>query len=141
MSPLAQDSPPLTAGEAELLISTGSFVLVAAGLLAIGVARLTATGRLGVNGWAGIRTKATRHSEAAWLAGHQAAEKWLMLVGVIMIVSAGSGMFVSSSADSNDGERQALLWSGTVVIGTIAVVALTAFAASRANRAARAAIG
>ncbi len=139
MTTLAQDSPPLTAGEADLLISLGSIVLVACGLLAFGVARLTASGRLGVNGWAGIRTKATRHSEAAWLAGHRAAEKLLMLVGLLIIASAGIGVFVSSTADPADGERRALLWSGSVVVGSIAVVAVTALAASRANRAARAA--
>ena len=137
MTALAQDSPPLTAGEADLLISLGSVVLVACGLLAIGVARLTATGRLGVNGWAGIRTKATRHSEAAWLAGHQAAEKLLVSVGLLIIASAAIGVYVSSTADPTDGERRALLWSGTVVAGSIAVVAVTALAASRANRAAR----
>ena len=57
--------------------SIGALIGIASSLLVIavlyGVTRAGATGGMGRNGAVGIRTRATKRSDAAWRAGHAAA--------------------------------------------------------------------
>ncbi len=50
-------------------------LLLGSGMLVVSIARRAAGGQLERNGWAGIRTTATRSSDGAWAAAHQAAER------------------------------------------------------------------
>jgi uncharacterized membrane protein len=59
-------------------ITLGLTVLVAV------ITVLCAAGRIPANGLLGIRTPATKRSEAAWMAGHRAAAKLLVPAAVIV---------------------------------------------------------
>ncbi|WP_317229315.1 SdpI family protein [Clavibacter sp. MX14-G9D] len=63
-------------------------VMVASGVLVIRVAHSTASGRLGRNQVAGIRTASTLASDAAWLAAHQRAKRSTLAAGACAIASA-----------------------------------------------------
>lgn len=63
------------------------FAVVMLAPLCIGVTRAAAEGWLLCNGGAGIRTKKTTRSQAAWQAGHQAA---LPIVSQLWSVAAGT---------------------------------------------------
>lgn len=65
-----------------------AFVLLASGLLIIWVATVTASGRLGRNALAGIRTASTLASDEAWLAAHRRAKRPTILAGLLLRVGA-----------------------------------------------------
>ncbi|MDY0913695.1 hypothetical protein GTU73_01720 [Rathayibacter sp. VKM Ac-2804] len=63
-------------------------VMLGSGVLVLWAARAAASGRLGRNQVAGIRTASTLASDAAWLAAHRRAERSTLAAGVCAIVSA-----------------------------------------------------
>jgi len=134
---IAQD-PPIGPGEATLLIVLISALLLGSAGLSIWIAKRTASGALGPNGWAGIRTKATRRSSEAWLAGHKAAEKLMVAGGLVMVVSTIISAVLAFSLDDGDPERRVLIWSGAIGVGTVLLLALTIAGAIKGNNAAKA---
>lgn len=63
-------------------------VMIGSGIPMLWMARAAASGRLGRNAIAGIRTRATLASDAAWLAAHQRAEG-LMRAAAWCTIAAG----------------------------------------------------
>ena len=68
-----------------MLIS--ALVLMLAGILVVVVSERAASGRLGINSLAGIRTGALMASEAAWTAGHRAARIPTDLAGLVLFLA------------------------------------------------------
>lgn len=67
-------SPVVSLGVGALMIGAGALLWV--------MAVRTASGRTGRNNLIGIRTKATRSSDGAWLAAHKAAERSFQVAAV-----------------------------------------------------------
>lgn len=65
-------------------------VMIAAGVLVIWLARATASGRVGRNDIAGIRTPSTMATDDAWLAAHVRAKRPTIYAG---IASFATGAF------------------------------------------------
>lgn len=115
----------------------GLFAGVALGLIGgviWAVTAAAANGRLARNGSVGIRTRATRSSDAAWRAGHQAAlpaSRALGFAGGII----GLGMVVDGII-SRDSQGSTVFWA-LFAIGYGAVLVGSVFVATVAQRAAR----
>ena len=104
-----------------------AIVLLSGGILALWLARATATGKITRNELAGIRTPATMASDRAWLAAHRAAEPptriggWCAIVSVIpAFLPVPLGFAVIS-----------------VLAGAVAMVAFALYGAAVGSRAAR----
>lgn len=105
----------------------GAAMLAAAGVL-WWVAERTADGSLGRNGYAGIRTKATRASDEAWLAAHQASLPWSRASAA---AAALTGVLVIP-ARSSAGATLAVMFGGTaIVLATTLIGARVGVAAAR----------
>lgn len=72
----------------QLFLGVLALVLLASGLLVIWVATATASGRIGRNAFAGIRTGSTLASDEAWLAAHRRTKRPTILAGLLLIVCA-----------------------------------------------------
>ncbi|KZM33871.1 SdpI family protein [Oerskovia enterophila] len=66
----------------------GVWILVVVALLVAWLAFLGATDRMTRNGLIGIRTPATQHSDAGWLAGHRAALRVVVPGAALVVVVA-----------------------------------------------------
>jgi hypothetical protein len=108
---------------------------VVLGIVATVTTRAAARGELARNGMMGIRTRATRSSDAAWEAGHQAASRPMYWCAVACAVSLVVVLGVAVAGGSDGG---VLLTAG---VGGAVVMALLLFAVRQANGAARAAGG
>ena len=106
-----------------------ALVLVGAGLLVASVTRRAADGRLPRNDVAGLRTRATLRSDAAWRAGHAAARGASDAAGAALALT---GLAAAAARDAGG-------LAAVVVGGSLVVLVLVAVAAVRAGRAARAA--
>lgn len=85
-------------------------MILACYLLLIMVVVRCADGRMGVNGWAGIRTPTILTNEQTWLAGHKAAKK-ASLVGIFgAIASVLAAIFVPN------GELQSMMLIASCII-------------------------
>lgn len=113
-----------------LLVAAGlALLLCAAGVSAAVLTRRAADGRLGRSHLAGIRTRSTLRSDAAWRAGHAAAVPLSDLPG---------GAFVTSGLLSL-GFRSAVAHTSVLLVGAGVGTALLLLAARRAGQAAAAA--
>lgn len=79
-------------------------LLLAAVLMVGGVAlavlnHAAATGRVGPNGGIGIRTSATRSSDEAWRAAHQAAKPWIQFAAMGGLASGALVLFLRSEPE------------------------------------------
>ncbi len=110
---VAQDDP---IGWPAAIVVSGlvALVLIGSGFVVIKIARRTADGRLGRNGWAGIRTHTTRSSDAAWSAAHQAAERLTVLGGLATmaggIVPVVAGAVGGLGADGDQAPDRYMTW-------------------------------
>lgn len=102
-------------------------VMIASGILALWLSRATASGRVRRNQIAGIRTRATLASDAAWLAAHRRAQPLTAAAGWCAI-AAGSVALVPVP-------MPAVVVA--VLVGAIAMIVLTLCAAAVGGRAAR----
>ena len=74
-------------------------MLGASGFVVIWVARVTASGRMGRNGWAGIRTPSTMASDEAWLAAHRAGRRMTELAGWSLVAAGLASLFLAEGAE------------------------------------------
>jgi uncharacterized membrane protein len=81
---------------AALIAVPVSLIIVGVGLVVITVANRAAAGNLTRNWYAGIRTKATRASDEAWLAAHQAGRAWTVIGGWLLIVAGAAPLLVGA---------------------------------------------
>lgn len=111
----------------------GGIGLVACALAVWLTTRAAATGTLGLNAFAGIRTPSTMASDAAWRAGHQAA---LSAATTTAAASAGIGIVLVLAGLLADADESPLLWIlfvigyGSLLVPMVPIVRI-------ANRAAR----
>ena len=133
---LAQVDPP-SWGVVWLLLVGGLVLLVFVGWLVIDLAKKAADGRLGRNGIAGIRTKATRASDEAWLAAHKAGLKRSVLAGRILMgsgIAAALGLLIGYGNPT----RTILVWGIVVSVLPLVALAPAVMATTEGDRAAKA---
>lgn len=121
-----------------ILMVTVSLVMMASGWLVIWVARKTADGTLGSNGWAGIRTKTTRSSDAAWAAAHQVAERPTIMAGWASIFSGVVAFLLAVVFGDGDAELATLIWSVAIMVGGTLLLIFVVVGAWRGQKAAKA---
>lgn len=132
---LAQQSETTWTSAFVLMLVVG-IILVAAGVLVAAIADRTADGRLGPNRWAGIRTRATQSSTAAWLAAHTAAHRHTVLGARLMAIAGVAPVAIGVAVAGGDPER-AIAWWGSSCLAIITVsVALVLVASLNGHRAA-----
>ena len=141
---LAQVDPP-SWGVVWLLLVGGLVLLVFVGWLVIDLAKKAADGRLGRNGIAGIRTKATRASDEAWLAAHKAGLKRSVLAGRILMgsgIAAALGLLIGYGNPTRTilvwGIRTILVWGIVVSVLPLVALAPAVMATTEGDRAAKA---
>ncbi|MEV5826298.1 SdpI family protein [Spirillospora sp. NPDC052242] len=78
----------------------GELVIVAAGVLVIVIGRLTATGRIGRNPFAGIRTKRTMADAESWRIVHRGAQPWTIAAGAVLALVGLIALVVPDEAAS-----------------------------------------
>lgn len=104
-----------------------AFIMIAVGILLVATARAAATGRLGRNAIAGIRTASTMASDEAWRAAHQRAERPTVAAGVaagvtglVALVAPVPGPWLSAVALIGCGVMLGFVARGAVVGGRAA---------------------
>ena len=102
-------------------------VMAGSGLLLLWAARAAASGRLGRNAFAGIRTPSTMASDEAWLAAHRRAERPSVLAAVTSIASGMPGLLPSVTT---------AVAVGSVLVGCAAMLGLVLWGARVGSRAA-----
>lgn len=106
---------------------TGVIVFPALLLLSAVLTQLAAARVVGKNRIAGIRTRSTLRSPAAWTAGHRAAARWAW-------IGFGASAAASIGALLLDGVAAAVLAALVVVVFAVTIV-VSLIAANRAARA------
>jgi hypothetical protein len=71
-----------------------AYILAATMLLVVVVTQLAASGKIGRNGFVGIRIPPTMANDAAWTAGHKAARIPSWIGFVLVAVTAGVAQFI-----------------------------------------------
>ncbi len=116
------------------LIAGAMLILTGTGAV-WGTAAAAASSKLGRNGWAGIRIGSTGTSDAAWLAGHQAALPTARATGIASLI-LGMAMIIDGVITRDD-EGSILFWI-LFILGYGGVLIATITMAIQASRAARA---
>lgn len=106
-------------------MTIASVVLIVAGLLVGVTTELCASGRIGRNGFVGLRLAPLYDSDEAWRIGHRAARVWTWLAAASAVVSGVLGFVVS---DEND-------YGAVVLVGTLVMVVLLGVSCVAAYRA------
>ncbi|MEM7338392.1 MAG: SdpI family protein [Actinomycetota bacterium] len=115
-------------------------VLVAAGIGVYVIAARTASGRIGRNNYAGIRTPATMSSDEAWLAGHEAGEAFAKWGGLVAVITGAVSLLPALLAPvfGDDGrDTIATWWTFTIMLGTVLMVTFVLVSAVQGHRAAK----
>lgn len=115
---------PIPWGGALGIAAGVGLVLVVSGAAMISLARRTADGRIGPNGWTGVRTSATRSSDEAWHAAHRVAEVPTVRAGWSLVATGILGFVLAALVGWGDGERAMLTWGITVGVGTTLLTGL-----------------
>lgn len=84
----------------ECMDIVGELVIAAAGVLVVVVGRLTATGRIGRNAFAGIRTKRTMADDESWRIVHRGAQPWMIAAGAALTLAGLVALAVPDEAVS-----------------------------------------
>ncbi|WP_454042166.1 SdpI family protein [Cellulosimicrobium sp. Marseille-Q8652] len=106
-------------------------VLAGAGILLVWCARATASGRIGRNQVAGIRTATTLASDDAWRTAHRAARPLSEAAGWVLVAAAPVLFLV----DGEGAELVATLVATTVTLGLTVAGAVVGTRAVRATTA------
>jgi uncharacterized membrane protein len=105
-------------------------VLMLGGILVVAVNEAAASGRMGINPVAGIRTRALMMSEEAWTAGHRAARIPIGLAGLVMFL-AGAALLALRPDEDTTGP----LVLAAAAVAVVLVLIGAAVATPAANRA------
>lgn len=111
-------------------------IIALSGVLVVWVANRAADGRLGMNSWAGVRTKATQSSPEAWSIGNRVARPstvnggWLLVMGGL-VSAVFPTVFVGGDSD-----QFAAVWAGTVLLFSGPAVGMILYGTWLGNRAA-----
>jgi hypothetical protein len=105
-------------------------LLIIAGITLWIVAQRTATGVLGRNRFAGIRTRSTMTSDGAWLAGHQAAQRALQVAAIELGLT---GAMAAASGGNNDFLILILVVGPALIFGALTKAVIFATRAARAT--------
>ena len=116
------------------LIAGAMLILTGTGAV-WGTAAAAASSKLGRNGWAGIRIGSTGTSDAAWLAGHQAALPTAPATGIASLI-LGKAMIIDGVITRDD--EGSILFLTPFLLGYGGVLSATITMAIQASRAARA---
>ncbi|OLT37854.1 hypothetical protein BJF79_28790 [Actinomadura sp. CNU-125] len=92
------------------MLIVSNLVIAAAGVLVVVVGRGTATGRIGRNEFAGIRTKRSMADDESWTIVHRGAQPWMVAGGAVMVLTGVISAAVPGEAAS------AITMGGGVVI-------------------------
>lgn len=119
-------------------------ISLAGGLIVIAVvcgamSAMIASGALTRNGLVGIRTRATRRSDAAWSAGHEAARPAVRVTTVVSAAAALATVLVGIGLSGSPSADDATLVVG--LSGYAVVLAVLGYACVQADRAARVVAG
>lgn len=133
---LADDDPTSWSGAIGLMVGVG-VVIVMSGWVVIWVAQRAADGRLGPNRWAGVRTRATRSSEEAWLAAHREARGPSVLGGRAAIVGSVVAVPIGLLIGAGDAGRAVAAWGTTIGTVIALMTALVVYGAWRGHRVAK----
>ncbi|RSN68391.1 hypothetical protein DMH08_11130 [Actinomadura sp. WAC 06369] len=87
-------------GKGDFMDILGELVVALAGVLVVVIGRLTATGRIGRNAFAGIRTKRTMADEESWRIAHRGAQPWMIAGGLLLALSGVVALAVPDPAAS-----------------------------------------
>lgn len=107
-----------------------SFALVLLPGICIAVTRQAAEGLVGINGSSGIRTRYTRASDEAWVAGHRAALPVVKAMWPVAGIGLAAAVIVQAAVGGPAG-------TGVAFAALIAEVAVVFRSVAAANRAAR----
>lgn len=113
-------------------------LMFGAGVLVQRVAKRTASGELGRNGWAGIRTKATMSSDEAWLTAHQAGLARTVIGGRILAASGAVAAVLGVVFAAGSPGRAMAVWGVAINVLALGAVVPIVQAAVAGNRAAKA---
>lgn len=108
------------------------FGVVLVSVVCIATTRAAASGSLGRNGGAGIRTKKTLASDAAWVAGHQAALPIIQWTGAVAALSVVVALLVQWRVDGQAGVFIAL---GGMLVEVVILLFATKAAGVAASKA------
>ena len=133
---LAEQDPIPWPAAIALMVIVG-VVLVGSGWLVIEVARRTADGRLGPNGWAGTRTKATRSSPEAWQAAHKAGLDRTLQGGWACIATGVLSIPIGLALGGDDANRATTVWGVAVGVGSLILTILIVMGAVQSQAAAK----
>ena len=97
-------------------------LMVVSGIFVIRLARRAANGELERNGWAGIRTKATRASDEAWLVAHQVGLAKTVFAGRLLAGSAVVGAALGLAIGAGNPSRTLVVWSITITVVSMASI-------------------
>lgn len=112
-------------------------LLLASGWLVVEIANRTADGRIGPNGFAGIRTKATCSSPEAWMAAHQAGHRLTRLSGFAFGALGVLSPVVAWAFSSDDPDGAVAVWGVLVLAGSVLITGLVAFGGWQGHTAAK----
>ena len=133
---LAQDDPITWAGAAGVMVFVGVCVVIG-GAVSILFANRLAEGRMGRNGWAGIRTSATRASDEAWLVAHRVGRTKTVVGGWVMVATALLAPVIAFGAAFGDPELAMIVWTAGLLAGVALGTGLTIAGAVAGHRAAK----
>ncbi len=132
-----QTAPPSWPLLWALMISM-AVLLAVVGWFVANVANRAADGKIQKNGWIGIRTKATRSRDDAWLIAHQVGRSRTVFGGNILaasgVASAGLGLLVGFG----DPARTIVVWAIAVSVLPLVSVVPLVMATNEGDQAARA---
>ena|GEM_PF-544322 len=134
---LAQQDPTSWTGPVVIMVLVGAMVILA-GITIILIAERAAEGRLGPNRVAGIRTRATRSSDEAWVAAHRAGHKHTTWGGSALTLTAPVAGLVAFLFGGRDPGQTVAIWGVAILVGSMVSVALIVYGAWQGQQAAKA---
>lgn len=120
-----------------LMLGVGALIVVS-GFVVIGIAERTADGRLGPNGWAGTRTKATTSSPEAWKIAHEVGRAPSLAAGWLMVLGTPAATLLALLVASGDPERAISIWGVLVVVISVVMLGPLIYGVVKSDRAAKA---